>query len=82
MSYRAQIEDALAGHGADYCEIRIEESDSTRLTYRGRTLDDINMTSAKGRCSARLRERFLGFCELQRTCRPEEPRGRCRRTGS
>ena len=48
MSYRAQIEDALAGHGADYCEIRIEESDSTRLTYRGRTLDDINMTSAKG----------------------------------
>ena len=48
MSYRAQIEDALVGHGADYCEIRIEESDSTRLTYRGRTLDDINMTSAKG----------------------------------
>ena len=48
MSYRAQIEDALVAHGADYCEIRIEESDSTRLTYRGRTLDDINMTSAKG----------------------------------
>ena len=48
MSYRAQIEDAIAGNDADYCEIRIEESDSTRLTYRGRTLDDINMTSAKG----------------------------------
>ncbi len=48
MSYRAQIEDALNGHDSDYCEIRIEESDSTRLTYRGRALDDINMTSGKG----------------------------------
>ncbi len=48
MSYQAQIEDALNGHTADYCEIRLEESDSTRLTYRGRTLDDINMTSVKG----------------------------------
>ena len=48
MSYRDQIEDALNGHGADYCEIRVEESDSTRLTYRGRSLDDVNMTSGKG----------------------------------
>ncbi len=48
MSYRNQIEDAMVGHGADYCEIRIEESDSTRITYRGRALDDINLTSGKG----------------------------------
>ena len=48
MSYRAQIEDALNGHGADYSEIRVEESDSTRLTYRGRSLEDVNMTSGKG----------------------------------
>ena len=48
MSYQAQIEDALNGHGTDYCEIRIEESDSTRLTYRGRSLDDVNMTTGKG----------------------------------
>ncbi len=48
MSYQTQIEDALNGHTADYCEIRLEESDSARLTYRGRTLDDINMTSGKG----------------------------------
>lgn len=48
MSYQAQIEDALNGHGADYCEIRVEESDSTRLTYRGRSLEDVYMTSEKG----------------------------------
>ena len=48
MSYQAQIEEALAGSTADYSEIRIEESDSTRLTYRGRSLDDVNMTSGKG----------------------------------
>ena len=48
MTYRDLIEDALGGHGADYCEIRIEETDSTRLTYRGRTLEDITQTSGRG----------------------------------
>ena len=42
------IEDALRGHGADYCEVRIEESDSTRITYRGKELDDIAQTSGRG----------------------------------
>ena len=48
MTYREQIEDALRGHGADYCEIRIEETDSTRLTYRGKSLEDIIQTSGRG----------------------------------
>jgi TldD protein len=48
LSYRDLIEDALAGHGADYCEIRIEESDSTRLTYHGKELEDIAQTSGRG----------------------------------
>lgn len=48
MTYQSLIEDALTGHTADYCEVRLEESDSTRLTYRGKSLDDINMTSGKG----------------------------------
>lgn len=46
--YKSQIEDALHTHSADYCEIRIEENDSTRLTYRGKSLDDINMSSGRG----------------------------------
>ncbi len=48
MSYRDQIQDALNGHNADYCEVRVEESDSTRLTYQGKALDDINLTSGRG----------------------------------
>ncbi len=48
MKHRDQIEEALRGHGADYCEARIEETDSTRLTYRGKTLEDINMSSGLG----------------------------------
>ena len=42
------IDDALSGHGADYCEIRIEETDSTRLTWRGKSLEDIAQTSGRG----------------------------------
>jgi TldD protein len=47
-SYRDLIQDALRGHGADYCEVRIEETDSTRLVYRGRGLEDIVQNSGRG----------------------------------
>ena len=48
MKYRDIIESALHNHGADYCEIRIEETDNTRLTYRGKSLDTIGQTSGLG----------------------------------
>ena len=48
MSFRDLIDDALAGNGADYCEVRIEETDSTRLTWRGKSLEDIAQTSGRG----------------------------------
>ena len=48
VKYRDLIENALNGHGADYCEIRIEETDSTRLVYRGKSLDTIAQTSGLG----------------------------------
>ena len=48
VSFRDMIDDALAGHGADYCEVRIEETDSTRLTWRGKSLEDIAQTSGRG----------------------------------
>ena len=48
MKYRDLIENALNGHGADYCEIRIEETDNSRLTYRGKSLDTIAQTSGLG----------------------------------
>ena len=46
--YRDLIDDALNGHGADYCEIRIEETDSTRLSYSGKKLDIVAETSDRG----------------------------------
>ena len=48
MSFRDLIDDALASNGADYCEVRIEETDSTRLTWRGKSLEDIAQTSGRG----------------------------------
>ena len=36
------LQEALKGHRADYVEIRVEESESTRITYRGRDLDEIS----------------------------------------
>jgi len=48
VKYRDLIENALNGHGADYCEVRIEETDNTRLSYRGKSLDTIAQTSGLG----------------------------------
>jgi len=48
LSLRDLMEDALKGHGADYAEIRVEETDSTRITYRGRNLENIGQTDGRG----------------------------------
>jgi len=42
------MQDAIRGHGADYVEIRLEESDSTRIQYRARELEEIGRTSGRG----------------------------------
>ena len=48
MTLRDQMQDAIKGHGADYLEIRLEESDSTRIQYRARELEEIGRTSGRG----------------------------------
>ena len=48
MKYSDLIDTALKGHGADYCEVRIEETDNSRLTYRGKSLENIAQTSGLG----------------------------------
>jgi TldD protein len=45
---RDLIADALKGHGADYVEVRIEESEHTGVAYRGRELDSLSRTSGLG----------------------------------
>lgn len=45
---RSQIENALKGHDADYIEIRIEESEGTRIQYRDQHIEDIGRTTSCG----------------------------------
>lgn len=42
------LSDALKGHGADYVEIRVEESERTSISYRKRELDQLSRTSGFG----------------------------------
>ncbi len=45
---RDELATAMAGHKADYVEIHIEESESTRISYRGRDLEEIGRSRAAG----------------------------------
>ena len=45
---RDLIESALKRQKADYIEIRIEETESTNISFRGRELDGINHSTGKG----------------------------------
>jgi TldD protein len=45
---QSEVESALKGHDADYLEIRIEESQSTRIQYRDRAIEDIGRTTSLG----------------------------------
>jgi TldD protein len=42
------LNEALKGHGADYVEIRIEDSERTNISYRGRDLESLSRTSGFG----------------------------------
>ncbi len=39
---------AVRGHDADHVEIRVEESDSTHLSYRGKRLEEVGRVSGRG----------------------------------
>jgi TldD protein len=43
-----RIKDALKGQDASYVDIRLEEGESSRISYRGRELEDIGRTSSLG----------------------------------
>ena len=45
---RERIEDALKQHAADYVEIRIEETRTTGITYRGKDLEEVGTTTQLG----------------------------------
>jgi predicted Zn-dependent protease len=41
---RDEIEAALRGHDADYVEIRMDDTSTNRIVYRGRELEEIGRT--------------------------------------
>src|SRR5437763_17008298 len=61
MELRQQIEEALRGHNVDYVEIRIEESHTTQLSYRGHELEEIGRTTNLGGCVRAVYKGGWGF---------------------
>ncbi len=47
---REELEEALRGHNADFVEIRVEETESTQLSYRDRELDEVGRNVNLGGC--------------------------------
>jgi TldD protein len=45
---REELNNILKGHKADYIEVRLEESQATRLSYRGPRLEEIGRSSSTG----------------------------------
>ncbi len=42
--------DAVHGHEADHVEIRVDEGDSTQLSYRSKRLEEVGRVSSRGGC--------------------------------
>ena len=58
---RDLIADALKGHDARYIEVRVDETDTTHIRYRGRELEEVNRTSGGGGCVRALAKGGWGF---------------------
>jgi TldD protein len=56
-----QITSALTSRGGDYIEIRVEESKTTRLAYRGERLEEVGRTSSLGGNARALVKGGWGF---------------------
>ncbi|HJX70058.1 MAG TPA: TldD/PmbA family protein [Dehalococcoidia bacterium] len=61
LTYRDQIVGALKGHEADYVEIRLEESEASRIQYRGRELENISKSTSLGGNARALVKGGWGF---------------------
>jgi TldD protein len=58
---RDQLSDAVKNHQADYVEIRVERSESTIITYRGKRLEEIARTASYGGNARALVKGGWGF---------------------
>ncbi len=58
---REEIEAALRGHDADYVEVRIDDTSTNRITYRGRELEEIGRARSFGGNARALVKGGWGF---------------------
>ncbi len=58
---RNLISSALKSHGADYVEIRIEDHDRARISFRGRQVDELSTAHSVGGCVRALVNGGWGF---------------------
>lgn len=58
---REDIEAAVRGHNADYVEVRIDDTASNRIVYRGKELEEIGRTRNFGGCVRALVNGGWGF---------------------
>ncbi len=63
---RERIEEALKRHNADYVEIRVEETKSTNITYRGKDLEEVGTTTQLGGCVRAAVNGGWGFVSFNR----------------
>ncbi len=61
---RDRLSEALRNHSAEQVEVRYEVRDSTRITYRGRQLEEASLTSDSGGCARALVKGGWGFASF------------------
>jgi TldD protein len=61
LVHRDDIENAVKGHNADYVEVRIDDTATNRLVYRGKELEEIGRTRNFGGCARALVNGGWGF---------------------
>jgi TldD protein len=70
---REQIEAGVRGHDADYVEIRIDDTSTSRIVYRGTELEEIGRNRSFGGCVRALKDGGWGFASFNGS---EDLRGR------
>jgi len=82
---RAEIERALRGHEADYLEVRLDDTATNRIVYRGRELEEVGRTRSFGGNARALVKGGWGFVSFNEPSglrqRIEEAVGAARHVG-
>ncbi len=73
---REEIEAAIRGHQADYVEVRLDDTATNRIVYRGRELEEIGRTRSFGGNARALVHGGWGFVSFNEPTWPSIPSAR------